>query len=109
MAAKSCCKFCCKRECKCSTNKPRSVPISWSDKRDTAAQRGYGYKWKRARLVFLRNNPLCIECLRADKVTPGFAVDHIEPHRGDMILFWDVDNWQTLCEKCHNTKTGLGK
>lgn len=32
-------------------------------------------------------------------------VDHIIPHKGDMTLFWDPDNWQSLCFWCHdNTK-----
>jgi 5-methylcytosine-specific restriction protein A len=29
-------------------------------------------------------------------------VDHRLPHRGDMVLFWNVDNWQGLCDHCHN-------
>lgn len=30
-------------------------------------------------------------------------VDHIKPHRGDMALFWDSDNWQSLCKHCHDS------
>jgi hypothetical protein len=33
------------------------------------------------------------------------VVDHIIPHRGDMELFWDESNWQSMCEPCHNRKT----
>ena len=29
-------------------------------------------------------------------------VDHVVPHRGDMTLFWDVANWQSLCATHHN-------
>ncbi len=29
-------------------------------------------------------------------------VDHIVPHRGDMELFWDEDNWQSSCNWHHN-------
>jgi 5-methylcytosine-specific restriction protein A len=32
-------------------------------------------------------------------------VDHIIPHKGDMKLFWDSDNWQGLCKSCHSKKT----
>ena len=33
------------------------------------------------------------------------VVDHLVPHRGDRLLFWDASNWQSLCESCHNRKT----
>ena len=36
------------------------------------------------------------------------VVDHIKPHRGDSALFWNTENWQSLCDKCHNSKTGKG-
>ena len=38
--------------------------------------------------------------------TKATVVDHIVPHRGDPKLFWDPDNWQTLCKRCHDKKTG---
>lgn len=36
-------------------------------------------------------------------MTAGSVVDHIEAHRGDMALFWDRNNWQTLCKPCHDS------
>ena len=33
------------------------------------------------------------------------VVDHITPHRGNPILFWDEGNWQSLCKPCHDKKT----
>ena len=33
------------------------------------------------------------------------VVDHIRPHRGDMVLFWDQTNHQSQCESCHFAKT----
>ena len=32
-------------------------------------------------------------------------VDHIVPHRGDPVLFWDQSNWQALCHSHHSIKT----
>lgn len=29
-------------------------------------------------------------------------VDHIVPHKGDMALFWDSQNWQPLCPDHHD-------
>lgn len=34
-----------------------------------------------------------------------YAVDHIIPHKGDPELFWDQDNWQSLCKPHHDRKT----
>jgi 5-methylcytosine-specific restriction enzyme A len=30
-------------------------------------------------------------------------VDHIVPHKGDPVLFWDTRNWQGLCKHDHQT------
>lgn len=77
--------------------------------RTSASQRGYGARWRKARAYFLRHNPLCAECERQGKLKPAKVVDHIRPHRGDTDLFWDVDNWQPLCARCHTLKTNRGE
>ena len=46
--------------------------------------------------------------MKENKLTPATVVDHIIPHRGDRKLFWDESNWQSLCERHHNEKTGRG-
>ncbi|MCL6690592.1 HNH endonuclease [Pseudomonas sp. R3.Fl] len=79
-------------------HKPRSA-------RGTAAQRGYGYKWQKARAAFLARNPLCAECERHGKIKLATEVDHIKPHKGDQLLFWSESNWQGLCKPCHSAKT----
>lgn len=72
--------------------------------RGTAAQRGYNQRWRNARAAYLRRHPLCVKCDQ-----PATVVDHITPHRGDMVLFWDVSNWQPLCKPCHDRKTARGE
>ena len=76
--------------------------------RGNAAERGYGGKWRNARARFLRKHPLCVKCRENGKLTPATVVDHIIPHRGDPVLFWDENNWQPLCRDCHGEKTGMG-
>lgn len=61
--------------------------------------------WRNASEAYRRENPLCAECLRRGEVVAGECVDHIIPHDGDLDLFWDRDNWQTLCNDCHGVKT----
>jgi len=76
--------------------------------RGGADARGYDASWCKARTLFLRQHPLCVECRKEGKLTPATVVDHIIPHRGDKALFWDINNWQPLCATHHNKKTGSG-
>lgn len=73
--------------------------------RGTAHQRGYGSAWNKARDQFLNENPLCCDCRKRGYIVPASVVDHIIPHKGDKALFWNEQNWQPLCESCHNRKT----
>ena len=75
---------------------------SWRSGR-TTAERGYGGRWQRARVRFLRNNPICAYCEHEDRVTEASVVDHKIPHRGNQQLFWDESNWQSLCKPCHDS------
>ncbi len=74
--------------------------VDTRDFRPSAAKRGYGSKWQKARAEYLRANSLCVECGE-----PATVVDHIVPHKGDMKKFWDRSNWQSLCDYDHNVKT----
>ena len=85
----------------------RHVPASAT--RQTAAQRGYGAAWQKARLTFLARSPLCVTCEAQGRVTAATVVDHVIPHRGDQALFWDTGNWQSLCKHHHDAKTGGGQ
>jgi len=76
---------------------------SWRSGKQTAAQRGYGYRWQKARALYLLSNPLCCYCARDRRTTPATIVDHIERHQGDEQLFWDRANWQPLCKTCHDS------
>ena len=73
--------------------------------RPTAAAKGYGARWQRARRAFLRRNVFCVRCLEEGKYVKATVVDHIVPHRGDPNLFWDESNWQALCKHHHDQKT----
>lgn len=76
--------------------------------RQSADKRGYNAAWRRAREIYLARNPLCVMCAREGRLTPATVVDHIIPHRGDSELFWNTANWQSLCKKHHDEKTGSG-
>lgn len=73
--------------------------------RASAKERGYDSRWRKASKRFLKVNPLCKHCEAAGKLVKAEVVDHIIPHRGNKVLFWDESNWQPLCKQCHDKKT----
>jgi 5-methylcytosine-specific restriction protein A len=73
--------------------------------RPSAARRGYGPRWRRARVAYLAQHPLCAACQAEGRAVPATVVDHVVPHRGDPDLFWDESNWAALCKRCHDAKT----
>jgi 5-methylcytosine-specific restriction protein A len=75
---------------------------SWRDDKRGSTARGYNYEWQLARLEFLALNPLCAMCYPKGTIAQARIVDHIEPHNGDPVKFWDRTNWQGLCLHCHN-------
>lgn len=61
-------------------------------------------RWRNARTRYLNEHPLCVMCERIGKVTAATVIDHrISIANGGE--FWDEDNWQGLCTKCHRIKT----
>lgn len=60
-------------------------------------------RWQALRLaVFLRDLYTCRKCGGIESDTSLLVCDHIRPHRGDVLLFWDENNLQTLCKRCHD-------
>ena len=76
----------------------------WQQDKGTAAQRGYGYAWRKLRQrVLKRDGELCQSCLKEGRITRANHVDHIVPKAsggGDKM-----SNLQSLCKPCHEAKT----
>ncbi len=62
------------------------TPGSWRSGM-TSSQRGYDYRWQKARERYLRDHPLCVYCERNGRTAAASVVDHIISHRGDKELF----------------------
>jgi|OM-RGC.v1.028695540 HNH endonuclease. len=67
--------------------------------------------WRKLRqAVFARDNYTCrmagCHCFVVDgRSRPNSAVaNHIKPHKGDLKLFWDINNIETVCKECHDTR-----
>ena len=61
--------------------------------------------WIEGRAAFLALHPLCVECEKQGILTAATIVDHVVPHKGDLALFYDQSNWQSLCKRHHDIKT----
>jgi len=71
--------------------------------RATGYRRWYSLaRWKRLRRRKLQEHPLCLYCLRENMITAAVALDHIVPHGGDPVLFWDESNLAQLCTYHHD-------
>jgi 5-methylcytosine-specific restriction enzyme A len=84
----------------------RATASKFNAAHGSPAKRGYDRKWTRYRKVYLAYHPFCVDPRRIHgPLVPSEEVDHIIPHCGDMILFWDPANHQALCTTCHSRKT----
>lgn len=50
----------------------------------------------------LTEEPFCVFCDKMGLKMPAEVVDHVKPHRGDLELFFDYDNLQSLCKPHHD-------
>jgi 5-methylcytosine-specific restriction protein A len=61
-------------------------------------------RWAKLRWsVLVRDLFTCQMCGRIEDDTSKLVADHKRPHRGDLGLFWDETNLETLCASpCHS-------
>lgn len=61
--------------------------------------------WRKLRNSYLREHPICAECLRNGKITPAEDVHHVKsPFKGGEInyeLLLDDKNLESVCKECH--------
>lgn len=71
-------------------------------RRGSARKRGYGAQWDRTSKLFKFQHPLCLGCSAVQRVTATEVTDHVVPHKGDMVAFWDSSKWQPACGWHHD-------
>lgn len=62
-------------------------------------------RWQALRLqIFERDGFTCQrkDCGALVGDMSQLVCDHVKPHRGSPLLFWDPANLQTLCKPCHD-------
>ena len=68
-------------------------------------QKLYNYRWDKYSKYRLTKYPLCANCLDNGITKAATCTDHIRAHKGNVKLFRDKSNHQSLCDTCHNKKT----
>jgi 5-methylcytosine-specific restriction protein A len=62
-----------------------------------------GKRWRRLRNTQLTKQPFCQCPEHEGRYVEADIVDHIKPHRGDLRLFYDPDNLQSMTKHCHDS------
>lgn len=76
-----------------------------TDMRKLRAQAYNNTAWRKMRDTYMKEHPICEECLKKGKVTPAEDIHHRKsPFRGGEVnygLLLDYDNLMALCKDCH--------
>ncbi|MDD2259444.1 MAG: HNH endonuclease signature motif containing protein [Bacilli bacterium] len=68
-------------------------------KREPNHDKKYGNNWRRVRDLYVKQHPLCEQCLKKGKMIPVEEVHHIKPlSQGGTNKF---SNLMSLCQSCH--------
>ena len=59
--------------------------------------------WSRLRDYQLSMQPLCEFCLITEDITAAEVADHKKAHKGNLELFHDPSNLQSLCKHHHDS------
>ena len=71
--------------------------------RDPECNKRYGAEWRKIRAAYIRQHPLCEECLKHGRLTPVQEVHHVVPLADGGTN--DFDNLMSLCKSCHSAVT----
>lgn len=84
------------------THKPYKVP---DQPRERSGRFSHLYRtprWRKLRKNQLSIEPLCRICSQNGIIKAALICDHVEPHRGNMVKFWNGP-FQSLCKQCHDS------
>ena len=81
----------------------------YPDTRESCDKRGYDYAWRKFRLAYLRQHPLCEDCLEQNIVTPATEPHHLIKLRKAPDRKYDESNLRALCKPCHRVRTARGE
>ena len=65
------------------------------------AHERYDSRWIKVRNIYIKQHPLCEECLKENKYTKATLVHHKIPVAVDENKKYDIENLKSLCEHHH--------
>lgn len=87
----------------CYATHRQQVDRARDQRRGTAAQRGYGYRWQNVVAKAIKQQPFCSVCGHAGSAENPLTGDHILPiSKGGT---WEPSNVRVLC-RVHNSQKG---
>lgn len=85
--------------------KQKTTQHSNTDRRKMRFEAYNTTAWKKLRLAYMKEHPLCEECLNNGKVKAADSIHHKQsPFIGNTVnwaLFLDRDNLESICAECH--------
>ena len=88
--------------------KPRNTERKDTDMRELRRKAYNNTAWRKMRDTYMKEHPICADCLAKGKVTPATSVHHIKsPFAGGEVnyaLLLDYDNLMSLCHECHGIR-----
>ena len=78
----------------------------WSRDRGNTSARGYDAEWRKVRADFLREHPLCADCLARGIVRAATVVHHLCAIAERPELRLESRNLLALCRDCHELRHG---
>ena len=92
-------------------NKQPKKPKPERKDTDMRALRQKAYQntaWRKMRDTYLKEHPLCEDCLAKGKVTPASSIHHIRSPFSKGVVNWNLllsyDNLMSLCHECHGLR-----
>ena len=77
--------------------------------REKTTDRGYGGDWQRTRKLYLRRNPICVDCKANGTITKATEVHHVCKIKERPELRLKHDNLMALCGQCHDARSAKGE
>lgn len=85
--------------------KKKSTEHSNTDRRKMRFEAYNTTVWRKLRLAYMKEHPVCEECLKNGKVTAADSIHHVKsPFTGNTVnwtLFLDPENLEAICRECH--------
>lgn len=57
--------------------------------------------WHKAQAEYIAEHQCCVSCDKRRLIQVADVVGHVVEPKGNSVLFWDMRNWQALCNVCN--------